>query len=195
MIDHYLSKTVPPSIDLPWPQETNFLDPNYYHYFKTARQVRKPTQSLGIYALVAQDWVNAVAERWIKERTCLEVMTGTGILALALRNAGVDVIATDDMSWEIKHNFIDDIKWCDARHATHIYRDREILIMCWPPQGELVAHECLKRWKGKPVIYIGEHQGGCTADDRFHEHFNILDEIEIPNYYSFYDKAYLGEYQ
>lgn len=43
------------------------------------------------------------------------------------------------------------------------------LFLCWPPYESSMATECLKHYHGKRVIYIGEGQGGCTADDIFHE--------------------------
>lgn len=195
MIDHYLDRKIPGYIDLPWSRESNIFDDDYDKHFAMARTVRRKIQALGIYALVAQDWVNEMAVGWIQGRRCLEVMAGTGVLTKALRNVGVDVVATDDMSWAIKHRFVNDIQKYDARHATHVFKDRDILIMCWPPQWDSVAYHCLQRWKGKPVIYIGETSCGCTADDKFHEHYKIDDEIEIPRYYTFTDSAYIGEHQ
>lgn len=194
MINHYLSKTIPSSLDLPWPRESNIFE-DYEKHSATARTFRRKAQALGIYALVTQEWVDEMALGWIQGRRCLEVMAGTGVLTKALRNAGVDVVATDDMSWEIKHKFVDDIQKYDARHATHVYKDRDILIMCWPPYKEGVAYHCLQRWKDKPVIYIGEQSWGCTADMNFHQHYRVDDEIEIPRYYTFTDSAYIGEYQ
>lgn len=51
------------------------------------------------YCLVAYDWVRPLA-KWIGERNCLEVMCGCECLAKALRDCGVNVIATDDFSWK-----------------------------------------------------------------------------------------------
>jgi|SRR5579859_160419 len=46
------------------------------------------------------------------------------------------------------------------------YPDRT-LFLCWPPYGGSMATECLEHYKGDRLIYIGEGQGGCNADDNF----------------------------
>lgn len=43
------------------------------------------------------------------------------------------------------------------------------LFLCWPPYEEPMATECLKHYQGNRLIYIGEGDGGCTADDEFHQ--------------------------
>jgi hypothetical protein len=42
------------------------------------------------------------------------------------------------------------------------------LFLCWPPPGESMALECLRRYTGGTVVYVGDGPGGCTADDAFH---------------------------
>lgn len=43
------------------------------------------------------------------------------------------------------------------------------LFLCWPPYDESVASDCLDAYTGQKLVYIGEGEEGCTADDRFFE--------------------------
>ncbi|MCM1216002.1 MAG: hypothetical protein NC548_15955 [Lachnospiraceae bacterium] len=118
---------------------------------------------------------------YIGNRKCLEVCAGTGWLSSLLLDAGIDIIATDLGTWEKRWNFTDwskqRIKFIDmdipidAVKAINKYSDAEIVIMSWPeyesPLANLVLNKCLET--GKELIYIGEDQGGCTADDSFFE--------------------------
>lgn len=42
------------------------------------------------------------------------------------------------------------------------------LFLCWPPYDDPMAANCLYRHRGPYVVYIGESEGGCTADEAFH---------------------------
>ena len=71
------------------------------------------------------------------------------------------------------------------------------LFLCWPPYQNPMAYDCLRNFKGKYVIYIGEREGGCTGDDGFHIKLNKdYEEIEcimIPRWYGVYDTLYVYE--
>jgi len=60
----------------------------------------------------------------------------------------------------------------------------------------LMASDTLRQFRGDTLIYIGEGEGGCTADDMF---FDRLDEwkhietIDIPQWDGIYDR--LSVYQ
>ena len=60
-----------------------------------------------------------------------------------------------------------------------------------------MASNCLKYFKGKYVIYIGEGYGGCTADDLFHSElknkYNLINEIYIPQWDGIHDSLYIYE--
>jgi hypothetical protein len=47
------------------------------------------------------------------------------------------------------------------------------LFLCWPPYGSPMAAAALDFYTGNRVIYIGEGDGGCCADDNF---FAALDK-------------------
>jgi hypothetical protein len=73
----------------------------------------------------------------------------------------------------------------------HLYSDHS-LFLCWPPHDSSMASDCLLAFKGKYLIYIGEDQDGCTADDQF---FSILKEsfleieiVRIPTWPNIHDQ-------
>jgi hypothetical protein len=50
------------------------------------------------------------------------------------------------------------------------------LLLVWPPYDKPMGTECLLQFMkegGSSLVYVGEGQYGCTADDEFHR---ILDE-------------------
>ena len=69
------------------------------------------------------------------------------------------------------------------------------LFLCWPPYDTSMANACLfafLEFGGKNLVYIGEGEGGCTADDAFHA---LLDAkmlpvrtIDIPVYTGIHDR-------
>lgn len=81
-----------------------------------------------------------------------------------------------------------------VRHRDHV------LLLVWPPYMGELAFDALTRFLeigGKTLVFVGESQGGCTADDDF---FNLLearfDEVgdtDIPQWDGLHD--YLTVYQ
>jgi len=47
------------------------------------------------------------------------------------------------------------------------------LLLCWPPYSAPFADEALRHYPGDQVVFIGEGEGGCNADDMF---FRQLDQ-------------------
>jgi hypothetical protein len=52
-----------------------------------------------------------------------------------------------------------------------------VLFLSWPPYSGSMAYDAVKAFKGDTVIYIGEGNGGCTADWRF---FALMEGSEDP---------------
>jgi len=75
------------------------------------------------------------------------------------------------------------------------YNDYTLLLI-WPPMDR-TARRCLRYFKGKHVIYIGEDNGGCTANQSFFDslylNFNEIKEIKIPQYPYINDKLTIYE--
>ena len=107
----------------------------------------------------------------------VEIGAGTGYWSALLAARGADVVAYDDRSWDgltaFQHFPVHDGTWRAARS----HPDRA-LFLCWPPMTSM-AWAAIRTWHkagGRTVIYIGEGEDGCTADDRFHHY---LDEYSF----------------
>jgi hypothetical protein len=161
----------------------------------------------GMYAFVCWIWVEPLAE-WLRGKRVLEIMAGAGWLARALREKGIDVVATDDHSWPRKHEWTlqTEVEELDALKAIQKYADQtDILVMSWPymdPTAFLSLQAWAKLKPGALAIYIGEGDGGCTADEEFFQHFEevedpAFDEIarKYVTWWGLHDRINLGRYQ
>lgn len=181
---------------------TSVFDPGYnLHNFIRGFRLRDYYINEGMYAFVSWKWVKPFV-KWIGNRKCLEVMAGRGILAYALRQMGVNLITTDDLSWAEKANSrkkeepegemlvgVNHSKWIhpvteveklDAVEAVRRYgKEIDIMIMSWPPYMDNTAFQVIFELnKINPqalVVFIGEN-GGCTADRIFSLHFDIIND-------------------
>lgn len=161
----------------------------------------------GMYAVITWQWVKPLA-KWIGDRRCLEVMSGRGWLSLALRSQGVNIISTDDYSWADTIQWgesVTEVERLDAIEAVNKYgKDIEILICAWPYMDDTAFRTISALHVINPdalIIYIGEFDGGCTADDNFHKHFQTIKDEEfhrVADMYqrwpSLHDFVYLGKY-
>ena len=164
------------------------------------------TDKRGMYAFVCWDWVNPLTE-WIGKRKVLEIMAGAGWLAKALRSKGIDVIATDDHSW------IDEKRWplqteverLSALKALKKYgRSVDIVICSWPYMNNDAYHALRLLGKINPAaifLYIGEWEGGCTASNKFFEHYGLIEQEQFKkvtraykSWWCMHDRIYLGRY-
>jgi len=125
----------------------------------------------------------------------LEVGAGCGYLAHELRRAGADVVATDlspgSYAWEELWTKVEKFT---AAGAVSRY-PRRTLLVAWPEYGGRWAAAALRRHLatgGSTVIYIGEGNGGCTADDSFHrilyERFERVAVHGIPQFSHLHDR-------
>ena len=129
--------------------------------------------------------------KYLQNKKCLEICSGTGLFADRLQSKGINVIATDvtdknDNNYDLlrTENFTE-VEKIDGISAIEKY-DADVLIMSWPPYGEKIASSALKAFLNKnpngEIIYIGETRKGCTADNEFFELIekNNLKMEELP---------------
>ena len=95
----------------------------------------------------------------------IEIGAGNGYWASLLQEAGATVIPYDIDPPKKAERYTDVFKGDESKVAE--YRDAT-LFLCWPPYDEPMAANCLRMFKGRKVIYIGE-SGGCTGDEDFHK--------------------------
>lgn len=168
--------------------------------------LREAYNQAGMYAFVSKKWVVPFS-RWIGERKVMEVIAGRGFLAKALREQGIEVHASDNFSWGVGNwtETVTEVEKMDAIEAVLKHgKDHDILIMGWPYMDDLAYYIIKTLYQVNPnalVVYIGEGNGGCTASERFFEHFKLIEdegfEEATSNYQSWeyiHDRLYLGRY-
>ena len=141
-----------------------------------------------MWALVDKVWTKVLAER-LQGQKCLEIMAGSGWLSKALSEHGISAVATDRDAGRA----VFDVTAMDAAEAIKTYREEcDVLILSWPTYSCPAASECLTEWPtDKPIVYIGESQGGCCAEDSFFSQIEFLEEISIPSWGAIHDRCYI----
>jgi hypothetical protein len=99
----------------------------------------------------------------------VEVGAGAGYWAWQMSQVSVDVVAYEPND-AADNKFVEDTEYFpllrdDATAAKH-HPDRALLL-CWPSYGDPWARQALDAYKGDMLIYVGEGDGGCCADDDF----------------------------
>ena len=116
--------------------------------------------------------------KYLKDKKCLEICSGAGLLAHLLQEKGIDVIPTDVATKEdngytaLRIENFTDVKHMDGVKAIKTF-DADVLIMAWPPYQSSIASDALNTFFEKnpngQILYVGEWENGCTADYDFFE--------------------------
>ena len=166
-------------------------------------KARQTCNELGLWTVIDQIWPKILAD-WIGSRSVLEIMAGAGWLAKALAENGVNITATDDYSWngsDGQHKQIRYVHPVKKLHALEAIAtiEADILLCSWPPYGDGTICAACRLWRPeKPIIYIGEGEGGCNAPDEFFEHFQRIDDrpaIPMQSWDSLHDHVFIGEWR
>lgn len=123
-------------------------------------------QPRGIYCFYSEPLIARLAQR-IGDRPCVEIAAGDGTLARFLRDAGADVVATDDFSWKQIQDTGDVVRQ-DAHDALRERRP-EVVLCSWPPAGNGFEQWVFRTPSVKTYIMIGsrsEAGAGNFADYR-----------------------------
>lgn len=164
-------------------------------------QMRSVINRHGCWTVIDKIWT-AVLAKWIGKRTVLEVMAGHGWIAKALHDHGVDIVTTDNYSWDENGCHLDELGWpcmpfnLDAKEAI-LEIPAEILLVSWPPYDEAEIVDVCHEWgRKKPIIYIGEW-GGCNAVDHFFNQFDRLKnhpKIPLKQWFGIHDEVFIGRW-
>lgn len=151
--------------------------------------------------------IHAIADL---EMPVMEFGAGTGYWAWLLSQTGVEVMAFDLLppgtpetqnGYHFEKTFFevypgDGPLFMEACSFCNEFA----LMLCWPDYNTSFAHDTLKAYQesgGETLIYVGEDEQGCTADDSF---FELLDKewsldqmVDIPQWSTIRD--YLGIYR
>lgn len=70
-------------------------------------------------------------------------------------------------------------------------------MLCWPSYDDPMGFNTLSTFTGNKLIYIGEGDGGCTGDDKFHdllrEEWKEVKEIDIRQWIGIHDAMFFFE--
>lgn len=169
-----------------------------YDDVMSGMRARNTLNNRGMWPIVDLVWTQHLAE-WIGRRTVLEIMAGHGWLAKALGHHGINVTATDNYSWmdDCRHEIVDlgvSVKRVEAKEAT-LTIAADILLVSWPPYQEGDIIDACDAWgTQKPIVYIGEDEGGCNATDEFFVRFRPIEHPHIPlmSWWGIHDRVQIG---
>jgi hypothetical protein len=146
------------------------------------------------FAILTQDIVN----RLKPYQPILEVGAGLGYWAYECKKAGLDYIATDKNTPANNDYFsVDTPRWTSiettsSRKAIEKYPDR-ILLICWPDYGCDWAFSTLVAYTNKYLIYVGEMESGCCANDKFFneidKNWSEIEDLGLKSFYCIHDSA------
>jgi hypothetical protein len=122
----------------------------------------------------------------IDKQSVLSVGSGRGLIEKLLSNEGTNIKATDI----VKHDYTYiDVEIIDGELAIEKY-DCDILMCVYPKPFSSWFTDCIKKFKGNKIIYVGDEKCFVTADKTLLEYIsekcNIVTKIQLPkwNYYS-----------
>jgi putative endonuclease len=120
----------------------------------------------------------------------VEMGAGTGYWAWLLQKLGGDVVAYDKFSdgRTLGMNpWCGDDRWAEVRHGTpsilHRHPDRTLLL-CWPPYDSSMALDCLHRWKGRTLVFVGDKTAAGNYDfhDSLQDRFWPVRALPLPSW-------------
>ena len=146
------------------------------------------------FAIPNAEAIDAIAEL----SPIIELGAGTGYWASLLAEAGAEITAYDkdvpsgdsDNYYAFKHTPLH----YEVKQGTEdVLADSSArtLLLIWPCYNSPFASNCLKRFAGEYLAFVGEGRWGCTADDDFFEeladHWEEVRGVDIPNWDGIHD--------
>ena len=121
----------------------------------------------------------------------VEIGAGLGYWAKLIDEAGGKIEAFDDFSWFTQRPFFKKKDMYFPVKKNHDALTEGTLMLVWPCYATPMAVNCLRRHLGDHVIYVGEGEGGCTADDDFHElldkEWEEVEQVKLPQWWGIHD--------
>ena len=138
----------------------------------------------------------------VEHSPIVEIGAGTGYWARLAAEAGADIVAYDSrppvaarkkvVAWAVETGTYFEVRRGGPGMVR--FHQNRTLFLCWPPHSHDIAVDCLRRYEGGTVIYVGEN-GGCTADERFHDeldkNWEIVKVVAIPQWHGLHDRMYV----
>ena len=145
------------------------------------------------FAVLTDESIAWMAGRLSGHRV-LEVGAGNGYLAMRLRQAGVQMDATDmsrleDNLYALGNSYHTDVEIMEAKRALETFRPTA-LVWSWPVP-ETASGRALEAFDGQMLIYIGEQNEGCTGGQLFErtiaERYREPENLCIPSFPGVHD--------
>ena len=131
------------------------------------------------FILSIKDAVNKLGVKKI-----IELSSGPGWLTFWLRKYGVNVYScVDNYSWKSfleNDNYLPFVEKEDSRKIVRQEMDVDMFILSWPYMNSVAAEIWKGMKKDQYLLYIGESDGGCTADEEF---FKLTEDKYVKNIY------------
>lgn len=136
----------------------------------------------------------------------VEIGAGTGYWAALLLARDVSVYPFDAVpprgaqSRNIYH--LEAKPWADVAEGssevlTRFATTRDTLFLCWPPYaGTTMARDCLRAFRGRSFVHVGEHDGESGAREFFAElrsGWRLKREVTIPQWEGVHDSMTVWE--
>ncbi len=119
-------------------------------------------QARGIYCFYTRELV-AELKALIAGRRCVEIAAGDGTLSRFLKEAGVEVVATDNRAWSQSIEYPDWVEDLDARGALQKHRP-EVVLCSWPPPGNGFERHVLAAPYVQTYVVIGSRHAFASGD-------------------------------
>ena len=145
------------------------------------------------YGVITKPFADNLAT-YLKGKKCLEIMAGKAVISKALRDRGIDIIATDNFSWHDKRITNDtwtEVENIEAGDAIRKYNDVDVIIASWMPldvRGKRLARMIRKYNPNVQIISIEED---CTANETWYDRVEYIDDNMFADVYTSY-KSWFG---
>jgi hypothetical protein len=135
-------------------------------------------------------------ELLIRHSPLVEMGAGTGYWAWLVRQAGGDILAFDRYPPPDPRNrwHAGERQWTEVRPGGPrllVGHPGRTLLLCWPPEDEPMAAQCLEAYAGDALVYVGELSPGfdrATGSARVLEQWEPVETLELPQWESVQDR-------
>lgn len=146
------------------------------------------------FCILSQDFMQAIVRMAndLKIKKTVELCCGGGWLSYWLKRYGLKIRSSDNQSWhKVFKSAPQPVVKMDAAKYVRMHPAVQLYILSWPDYESDVAYRIWRSMKrGQYLLFIGEDEGGCTANDVF---FKTVKSREISdiwglqeNFISFY---------
>lgn len=164
-------------------------------------KIRDEFTSNSAWAIPTSKVIDEIAE-FVGGDFVVDVGCGHALWSALLKDKGVNILALDLEGEQREHycrageDFMEvTLKCFPGTIAAFLHeRNPDALMFVWPSYDEPWAYDYTQLVKPRKIVYVGENQGGCTADDCFHNMLRDLYRVRrlcIPQFYGLHDEVYL----